>query len=88
MLCSLTVMFQATCEYLLLNMMPWFVCCLSQLSNHCFTAHKQIMKSEIMRINHEQQAMKEKIKVTLLLNFIFLSCYSSFRVKILLTTLQ
>ena len=24
----------------------------------------QIMKSEIMRINHEQQAMKEKIKVT------------------------
>ena len=37
------------------------------LSNPCFTAHKQIMKSEIMRINHEQQAMKEKIKVTLIL---------------------
>ena len=30
----------------------------------------QIMKSEIMRINHEQQAMKEKIKVNCTL-----SCY-------------
>ena len=60
----------------------------ASLSNPCFTARKQIMKSEIMRINHEQQAMKEKIKVTLLLNSIFSSCYTSLRVKILLTTLQ
>ena len=82
-------MFQATCEYLLLNTMLWFVYMLfAPLSNPCFTAHKQIMKSEIMRINHEQQAMKEKIKVTLLLNSIFSSCYSTLRVKILLTTLQ
>ena len=41
------------------------------------------MKSEIMRINHEQQAMKEKIKVTSISALLELKCriYLTFYVR-------